>query len=372
MHFKDVIGQESVKAVIRKEVEEKRLPHALLFTGPVGCGKLATAVALANSLLCQHVEKGDSCGKCSACKRVEKYVHPDLHFSFPIIKKGSITTCEDYRKEWNEILSTSMYFDFEDWLDAMGADSKQALIPEAESDSIINQVSMSSYEGGNKVMIIWLPEKMRGEAANNLLKTLEEPPHGTIFILVSNDISTMLPTILSRVQTIVFRSLSSSDIAEALELRNGLDHSMAMQIARISGGSYLKALKMINVCSEAGNYFNFFTQFMRLVYTRDLKALKDWSDNVASWGREKQKSFMAYMQNMVRENFVYNFCQSELNFMSNQELQFATKFSCYINERNVVEFMNEFAKAQRDIEQNVYSRSVLFNMALNCIIHIRK
>jgi DNA polymerase-3 subunit delta' len=372
MSFNAVIGQEEVKAILRKQVDEKRIPHALMFSGPEGCGKLAMAVAFAKYVLCQHPENGDSCGHCPSCRQMAKYAHPDLHFSFPIIKKGQTTTCNDYLREWTSFLSSSLYFDFEDWLDAMGGANKQAYSLEAEGDNIINQMSLSSYEGGYKVMIVWLPEKMRGEAANNLLKTLEEPVPGAIFILVSNDTSTILPTILSRVQNIAFHALPAEVIAEALVQRNGLEQNTAMQIARISCGSYLKALKTISVNNEADTYFKNFTQLMRLAYSRNLVALKGWCDEVASWSREKQKSFLEYCQNMLRENFVYNFHRPELNFMNEQELQFATKFSSFINERNIVEFAHEFSVAQRDIEQNVYSRNVLFNMALQCIILIRK
>ena len=229
---------------------------------------------------------------------------------------------------------------------------------------------IAKVAGDHTVLVV--PEKMRGEAANNLLKTLEEPVPGAIFILVSNDTSTILPTILSRVQNIAFHALPAEVIAEALVQRNGLEQNTAMQIARISCGSYLKALKTISVNNEADTYFKNFTQLMRLAYSRNLVALKGWCDEVASWSREKQKSFLEYCQNMLRENFVYNFHRPELNFMNEQELQFATKFSSFINERNIVEFAHEFSVAQRDIEQNVYSRNVLFNMALQCIILIRK
>ena len=372
MSFKDVIGQEDIKAVLRRQVETGRIPHALLFSGPSGSGKLAMAIALANYILCQHPAGGENCGQCPACKQIAKYAHPDLHFSFPVIKKSQTTTCEDYRKEWTDLISTTQYFGFEDWLNIMGTDNKQALITEAESDRIIDQLSITSYEGGYKVMVIWLPEKMRGEPANNLLKTLEEPTPGTVFILVSNDTSTILPTILSRVQNITFRPLPAQVIADALQQRNGLERDMAMQIARIAGGSYLKALQTISVNNEADNYFKYFTQLMRAAYSRDLLALKNWSEDVASWGRERQKAYLEYCQNMLRENFIYNFHRAELNFMSSQEQQFATRFSRFINERNVIGFVKEFSVAQRDIEQNVYSRTVLFDMALQCIILIRK
>jgi len=372
MYFKDVIGQEEIKGLLRREVLEKRVPHALLFTGPIGCGKLAMAIAFANYLLCQHPTIEDSCGICLPCKQIAKFSHPDLHFSFPIIRKSQTTTCKDYLQEWHSLLKSSLYFDLDDWLEVMGTDNKQAIITEAEGDSIIDQMSVSAYEGGYKVMIIWLPERMNSSSANNLLKTLEEPTKGTVFILVSNDTSTILSTILSRTQNIEFRSLSTNTIADTLVRCNGLEKNLALQTARISGGSYLRALRFINVGDNSDIFFNYFTELMRSAYARDLSKLKNWSENIASWGREKQKTFLVYGQNMLRENFIYNFRRSELNFMSDQETRFAVHFSRFINERNVVGFMEEFSHAQRDIEQNVYSRTVLFDFALKCIILIRR
>lgn len=372
MSFNDIVGQEEIKALLIKEVQEDRLPHALLFSGPSGSGKLAMAVALANYLLCQHPSAGDVCGNCPACKQIAKFAHPDLHFSFPVIKKGTITTCDDYYQEWMEMLKTSLYFGFEDWLQAMSTDTKQAYIFEAESDRIIDRLSISSYEGGKKVMIIWLPEKMNTAAANNLLKTLEEPTPDSVFILVSNDTSTILPTIISRTQNISFHPLPQETIAEALMQRNGLEKNMALQLARISSGSYLKALQLITVGSDGGAYFECFTSLMRSAYARDLVGLKSWSEGINKWGREKQKNFLAYCQNMIRENFMYNFHLPQLNFMDDKESQFAVKFSRFINERNVIGFVTEFTKAQRDIEQNVNGGTVLFDLALKCIILIRK
>lgn len=373
MLFREVIGQEDVKSMLRKTVEGHRVPHALLFSGPSGCGKLAMAVAFANYLLCRHRTEDDSCGLCPPCKQLAKYSHPDLHFSFPVIKKtSSPATCEDYMAEWRSQLSSSLYFGLDDWMDRIGSDNKQAFISEAEGDRIIDRLSISSYEGGYKVMIIWLPEKMRAEAANNLLKTLEEPTDGTVFILVSNDSSAILPTILSRTQNLVFRPLPLETIADALMSRNGLDRQMALQIARISGGSYLRALQLINIGDESSVFFKCFTSLMRSAYSRNLQELKSWSDEIASWGRERQKALLAYFQNMLRENFVYNFRHSELNFMSEQEVSFSVRFARFINERNVKGFMDEFSCAQRDIEQNVNSRTVLFNLALQSIILIRR
>lgn len=372
MQFSEVIGQQDVKERLLRQVQENRVPHAMLFTGPEGCGKLAMAVAFANYLLCQNPHDGDSCGTCPACRQIAKMGHPDLHFSFPFIKGEKTTTCQTYIQEWKEFVKNGFYFGMDDWINAMGPTNKQAVITEAEADSILDQLSIASFSGGYKVMIIWLPERLNDPAANNLLKMLEEPAAKTVFILVSNDTTPILSTILSRTQHVEFPRLKSDDIAQALQERNGLDRDMAVQVARTSAGSYLNALRYININNDSDTYFDEFVNLMRKAYSRDLPGLQRWTDDVAKWGREKQKSFLSYCQNMLRENFIYNFQLPELNFMTDKESAFAKKFSRFINERNIVEFSEAFTRAQRDVEQNVNPRTLFFDFALKTIILIRK
>ena len=374
MQFKDVIGQEEVKQRLLEQFSKGRQPHALLLSGPEGCGSLAMAIALGSYLLCSNRSETDSCGECPACRQIMRWGHPDLHFSFPIIKKDSerSATCNDYMDLWKEMLKDNLYFGMSDWLEKMDAGNKQALITEAESDNILSKLSMTAYEGGYKVMIVWLPERLHVNAANNLLKYLEEPAPQTVFILVTENVGAILPTILSRTQWIEMSRLPETVIAEALQQRNGLEREVAIQMARTSGGSYLNALRAIHVNSVANEFFNSFVSLMRLAYSRDIRGLQSWADDVASWGRERQKSFMTYSQNMLRENFMYNFHRSELNFMTDEETAFASRFARFINERNVVEFMREMSQAQRDTEQNVNTKTVFFDFALKAIILIRK
>lgn len=372
MKFADVIGQENVKTLLRREVAENRVPHAMLFSGPEGAGKLSMAVAFANYLLCRRPDGEEPCGHCPSCRQIARLGHPDLHFSFPFIKKSESTTSETYMAEWKRFVADGYYFGLSDWLEAMGADTKQAVITDGEADRILDQLSVASYEGGYKVMIVWLPERMNDAAANNLLKMLEEPTPMTVFILVSNDTSTLLSTILSRTQLVEFPRLTNEEIAEALIVRRGLDRAGAMEVARVSGGSYLNALKYITSGNADDTYFDVFVRLMRMAYGRDVKGLKKWSEEVAAWGREKQKSFLAYGQNMLRENFMYNFHQPELNFMTEREAGFAHKFARFMNERNIFGFVEVFSQAQRDIEQNVNGKTVFFDFALKAIVLIRR
>lgn len=372
MKFSEVIGQERIKNLLRKQVDEGRVPHALLFAGPEGSGKLSMAVALGTYLLCRNPHDGDSCGTCPSCRQIARMGHPDLHFSYPFVKKGEGTTAMTYFGAWKEMTRDGFYFSLNDWMSTMGDEAKQPWITDEEADRILDQLSVTSYEGGFKVMIIWLPERMTNSAANNLLKMLEEPAPKTVFILVANNTAHILPTILSRTQLVEFPRLSTEEISTALQMRNGLERSSAMQIARLSGGSYLGALKYININSESDTYFELFVRLMRLAYMRDVKGLQKWSEELSAWNRERQKNFLAYCQAMLRENFVYNFHQPDLNFMTERESDFAQNFARFINERNILGFVNEFSRAQKDVEQNVNSRTNLFTLALKVIILIRK
>lgn len=372
MLFDEVVGQNAVKNLLRTQVDSGHIPHALLLAGDTGHGTLALALALAGYVLCGNHTPTDSCGTCPECVKVKKLIHPDLHFSFPIIKKSSgITTSDTYMKEWIDHFLSDKYFDLQDWLKVIGSENKQAVIPDDESDNIIRKLSLASYEGGWKVMIVWLPEKMNGSAANTLLKTLEEPSKNTLFILCSEHPEQMLATILSRTQRIDVPPLGMEDLSTALVERRGLDRETAVNIARISNGSYLKALRQLCGDDDTSFMLDNFVQLMRLAYKRDLSALMKWSDNMASLGREQQKAHLAYMQEMLRENFVYNFDRPELNFMTPREREFATKFARFINERNIIKFTREFAHAQRDVMGNVTSRTIFFNLALQSIILIR-
>ncbi len=372
MQFREVIGQEDVKTRIIRQYRDGRGPHALLLEGPEGCGKLAMAVALGSYLLCSHPGETDSCGVCPACKQTRKFSHPDLHFSFPIIRKSESTTCDDYMQEWTSMMQEGLYFGLADWLDRMGTDNKQAVIPDAEGDNILSKLSVTSYSGGYKVMIVWLPERMTGNAANNLLKFLEEPTPHTVFILVSDNAGQLLPTVLSRTQRIGMSRLPVEVVAQALQTQNGLEPAVARQVAHISNGSYLSALRYINIDNATDMFFDRFVSLMRLAYARDVRGLQQWGDGIASWGRERQKMFLGYMQNLLRENFIYNFHRPELNYMTDKEAGFATKFARFINERNIVDFVDETAKTQRDIEQNVNGKTVFFDFALNVTVLIRR
>lgn len=375
MNFADIIGQESVKSQLRRFVDENRLAHALLFTGPRGNGKLPLAVALAHYLLCTSRKNGDVCNDCHICTKVNKLVHSDLHFVFPVLKKkgGSDRPpiSDDYIAEWREIFTKNPYFTYADWLLKMGVENQQPMIYESESSVILHKLSLQSREGGWKIVIIWLPEKMKEVCSNKLLKIIEEPPAETLFILVSEEPEKIIPTILSRVQRVEIPRLTDNEITDALVARYGLTMDDAIRVARLSVGSWESAEEQLRVDADKKQYLELFMQLMRVAYARNISEMKRWSEQVAAMGRERQKRLLDYCQRMIRENFIMNFKCDEMLSMSADERNFSVRFSPFVNERNIFGIVEELSEAQRHIEQNVNAKMVFFDMSLRMIVWIK-
>lgn len=342
-------------------MEQGRIPHALMLCGPEGNGALPLAIAYAQRLL-------------GGGPMAETLQHPDLHFAFPIYKKSSNkdSYCDDYLREWREQLLNQPYFGMAEWMNDINAGNQQPIIYASESDAILRKLSLKSSQGGYKVMIIWLPEKMHNGCANKLLKLLEEPPAQTLFILVSEQPDQVLQTIRSRTQAIPVPPLSEEDIQQALIQHYATQPAEARRIARAANGNMAQALRTITSTDNTDYYFELFVELMRLAYVRRVKEMKLWADRVAGMGRERIKSFLDYAQHMIRENFIYNFQQQDqLNYMNEQEAQFALKFAPYINERNIIGIMQELTLAQRDIAQNTNAKIVFFDFALKMIVLIK-
>lgn len=374
-----VIAQTAILQHLQRLKDAGRIPHALLFAGPEGSGALPIALQFAQTLLCEHPrregEVEHACGQCSGCAMARRWAHPDLHFVFPIIKpknasSTSRTICELWISEWREQLSESLYFDLPMWERRMGIENQQPLIYADESEEVLRKLSLVSSQGGYKVVVVWLPELMHPTCANKMLKLLEEPPQQTIFLLVAQRPERLLSTIVSRTQRIEVKALPAADIADALQRERGLSPDDAHRIAHTAAGSYTKALQLLSVDHEDREFLDMFILLMRKCYLRDIKEMHAWSEHLAGWGRERQKSFLQYAQRLVRENFIYNFRLAELNYLTKEEAAFSTNFARFINERNVIAISDELATAQRDIEQNVNPKMVFFDFALKMIVHL--
>ena len=371
MYFKDIVGQEEAKSRLIKEAKEGKIAHAKLFCGIEGIGKLPLAIAYARYLSCQNPTEDDACGTCPNCVKYNKLAHPDLHFVFPIIKKKNKSkepVCDEYIAEWRELISSTPYFNLNMWLKEMGAENQQALIYAKESDEILKKLSLKSSQGGYKIMIIWLPEKMNKECSNKILKLLEEPPQQTLFFLVSEEPESLLTTIQSRTQRFNLYGIEEDSIRDALIRRYGLNEKDAHDIAHRSEGNFLKALENIHLNEENQLFFELFVSLMRLSYQRKVREMKLWSESLAGMGRERQKHFLSFCQRMIRENFIYNFHQPGITYLSMEEQNFSNRFAPFINEANVIGIMNELNEAQRHIEQNVNAKMVFFDFALKMIV----
>lgn len=370
MFFRDIIGQEEIKQRLIQNVHENKIAHAQLFCGGEGVGKLPLAIAYARYISCLNPSNEDACGKCPNCIKFNHLAHPDLHFIFPVVKKKSTkdVVSDDYIAEWRELIAKTPYFNLHTWLEEMGAENQQAQIYVKESNEIIRKLSLKSSQGGYKIIIIWLPEKMNQECSNKLLKLLEEPAEQTVFLLVSEESDMLLTTIQSRTQRINIKGIEEKDLKEALMNIHGLQEQDATDIAHRSEGNFLKAIESISLNEENKLFFDLFVALMRLSYQRKIKEMKVWSENVAAMGRERQKHFLSYCQRMIRENFIYNFHNRSITYLGSEEEAFSTRFAPFINERNVMEIMSELNEAQRHIEQNVNAKMVFFDFSLKMIV----
>ena len=381
MRFCDIVGQETVKQKLCQAVQEGRIAHAQLFTGPSGVGKLPLALAYAQYVACPNKTATDSCGVCPSCLQYQKLQHPDLHFAFPIVKGDEGDVCDDFVDKFRSLILENKYFDLETWYKTMGVETKQGMIYEKESSEILRKLSLKSFGDGYKVMLIWQPEKMNGTCANKLLKLLEEPPTKTLFLLVSEHPEQLLSTVLSRVQEVRVPRLPEMTIASALrEEYSWLDESAAQRIAHMANGSYLVATRVMSESEDNAGYFEDFVALMRNAWLvgkkKDYSALlklRQWSNDIADSkvGREKQKAFLQYVQRQIRENYIYNQGCSEMNYQTEKEQEFSTKFAPFIHDGNVEKMMDELSKAEVQIGQNANAKIVFFDLCLQMIVLVK-
>lgn len=361
MGLENVIGQREMAQRLQMLVDENRLPHALMLCGPDGAGKMALAVALASYILA----KGSY--KMVGAK------HPDLHFTFPTVKLAKWNSeykpvSDDFIEQWHEMLNGGYYFSLAQWMEAMKEEKKQAVITVGEANDLIKKLTMKSNQGGWKINIIWLPERMNLECANKMLKLIEEPPSQTLFIMVCREPEKLLETIRSRVQRFDVRPIAYNDMVEALQSRRMLSAEDATRVARLVNGNWLAAQEELNAGNENRLFYDYFVHLMRKAYTSDVKEMKRWAESVSGMGREEQRRLLAYFLRMSREAFMYNFHNPELIYMTADEEQFCTRFARFVNETNIIGFQELFQKAMRDIGQNANAKIVFFDIALQVAV----
>jgi len=374
MFFKDVVGQDETKKRLIRSVNEERISHAQLFSGPEGTGKLAMAIAYAQYISCHTRTDIDSCGVCPSCHKYQKLAHPDLHFVFPVFNTPKIKNpvSDDFLPEWREIIADSPYFTLSQWLNHINAGNAQGLIYERESDSILRKLNLKSFESEFKVMIIWLPEKMHQACSNKLLKMIEEPPSKTLFILISENEESVIGTIRSRAQLVKFPFVDKESIRNALSKIEGVKHEIIPDAVHLANGNYIKALEYLNPGEDEQFYFQKFQEMMRQAYKREVLEQIEWAEEMAKIGRDRQKAFFNFALRLIREYFVMNMKQAGMVYLNKEEKDWGTRFAPFINERNIVPFFNEFELAIKHISANGNPRIIFLDTALRMVRLIKR
>jgi DNA polymerase-3 subunit delta' len=367
MLFNQIIGQEHIKEHLKTSAENGRIPHAQLFIGKEGSGTLAMAIAYAQYLLCHFSENAEACNlKC------EKLQHPDLHFAFPVTTNDSVKrhpVSDLFLEDWRDFVSTQSYGGLFNWLRLIGVENKQGLIGVDEAEAIVKKLQLKSYEGGFKVMIIWMAEKMNIAAANKLLKLIEEPPEKTIFLLITEDEEQIINTITSRCQALHFPALSEQDIVSALVERENVSENEAAKIAHQAEGNYNKAVHLLHHDSKDLVFEEWFIAWIRTAFKAKgnaavVQQLIAWSDVIAKSGRETQKQFLQYCLQFFRQALLLNYKSPSLVFLETQAGFDISKFAPFVHADNILEIQKELNDAMYHIERNGNAKIIFLDLSM--------
>ncbi|MFN6076256.1 MAG: ATP-binding protein [Fluviicola sp.] len=370
MQFQDVFGQKTLKAQLIHEINQEKVSHAQLFLGDLGHGGLPMALAFVQYLFCQDRQESDSCGVCDSCQKVKKLVHPDLHFSFPTIQADTKTS-NGALKEWREIIQEERYFDLHDWIKFIDKKERTPIIGTEESMEVVKKLSLKSYEGGFKVMLIWKAESMNATYANKILKILEEPPAKTLFILLSESSDALLQTILSRTQVVRIPSLELETVESFLQAQ-GLSKSQAESISARSNGSIVAAKKLIGDQEEIDLNRELFIELMRVCFKKNVLEMLNWTEKVGVLTKEGQKNFVLYALHMVRQSVLKNYTNGVLSRTSTEEAQFLDKFSRFITNNNLMDFCEIFNDAHYHLDRNANAKLLFTQLCFQVMRFIHK
>lgn len=367
MQFKDIIGQEEVKQKLRLSVQENRVPHAQLFLGPEGNGKLPLALAYAQYILCPNRTSTDSCGVCPSCQKISKLTHPDLHFVMPTTTTKSVKSNPEadlFLNEWREyVLQKEGYVDTSSWYEFLEVENKQGYISVRDAATLLRKLSFKAYEGEYKIAIIWMAEKMRVDTANKLLKLLEEPPEKTLFVLIAEDQEELLATIRSRTSLVKVPRVEQETIKNALVQRLHCSEQQASDAAIVADGNWIKAIELVNDSEDQKYYFRTFQQWMRYCFKAAINELIDFSNNIKSIGRERQKQLLEYGLGIVRNSLLVNNNLVQLVMLPEEEKKFNSGFAPFVKPANMIQIADLLEEASRQIERNGYAPLIFLDVS---------
>lgn len=368
MQFSDILGHEHIKNHLQHSANNGRIAHAQLFVGKEGSGTLPMAIAYAQYLLCFESENKEVCNlKCTNLS------HPDLHFAFPVATNDKVkkhATSNQFLVEWRQFIDDQPYGNLFNWLHSLGIENKQGIIGVDQAEEIVKSLQLKSYEGGFKVMIIWMAEKMNISAANKLLKLIEEPPEKTIFILIAEDEEQIINTILSRCQILHFPVLNEQDIVNGLISKENVSENDAKKIAHQADGNYNKALHILHNDSADFVFEEWFITWIRAAFKAKgnasvINELIGWSEGIAKTGRETQKRFLNYCLQFFRQAMLLNYKAKELVFLETKTPGFKIeKFAPFIHGGNIIEIDKELNDAIYHIERNGNAKIVLLDLSI--------
>jgi DNA polymerase-3 subunit delta' len=381
MQFSEILGQEYIKNHLTKSAASGRIPHAQLFVGPEGSGTLAMAIAYAQFVLCNNSGNENSGADESCNLKFEHFSHPDLHFVYPTVSTEDVKSKPkslDFIADWRQFIREKPYGSLFDWYQILGVANKQGLIRVEDAQEVLKSLALKSYEGGYKIMIVWMADKMNTEASNKLLKIIEEPPEKTVFILITENEEDLIQTIRSRCQVLNFNRLNEMVIAEALVSRENIDARSAKKVAHQSQGNFNKALHLLHEDGEEMPFEEWFVQWVRAAFRAkgNAAAINDliaWSEQIASLGRETQKKFLNYCIDMFRQALLLNYQTTGLVYMEPKIDKFKLEnFAPFVNGKNISEIFRELSDAIYHIERNGNAKIVLTDLSIKLTRLIHK
>jgi len=373
MLFSEIIGQEHLKKHLTQSADNGRIPHAQLFVGKEGTGALPMAIAYAQYVLCNNASGENESGNQACNLKFNNLSHPDLHFAFPVatnenVKKHPVSKL--FLQEWRSLLKEQPYCNLFDWYKKLGVDNKQGLIGVDEAHDIVKSLALKAYEGGYKVMLIWMAEKMNIACANKLLKLIEEPPNKTIFILIAEDEEQIISTVKSRCQILRFPPLSEDHIKTALQKKYGLEELIAKKIAHQANGNFNKACDLVYNDSEDLQFEEWFVFWIRSAFKAKgnktaIHDLMSWSEEISKTGRETQKQFLHFCLDFFRQALLSNYQAKELVFFEPKSENFKLEnFAPFVHGNNILDISNELQEAIYHIERNGNSKIILTDLSI--------